>query len=49
MTYLSTLFVSHFLSPFGIEVDDLRACPTDTVPRIFHMVKLQVKKASKEK
>ena len=23
-------------SPFGIEVDDLLACPTDTVPRIFH-------------
>ena len=41
MKYLSTRFVSYFLSPFGAEVDDLLACPTDTVPRIFDMVKLQ--------
>ena len=26
---LTTRFVSLFLSPFGIEVDDLLACPTD--------------------
>ena len=39
--YHSTHFVSYFLSLFGIEVDDPSASPTDTVPRIFHMVKLQ--------
>ena len=33
--YLSTRIVSHFLFHFGIEVDDLLACPTDTVPRTF--------------
>ena len=41
MKYRSTRFVSHFLSPFGIEVHDLLACPTDTVPHIFNMVILQ--------
>ena len=39
--YHSTRFVSYFLSLFGIEVDDPSASPKDTVPRIFHMVKLQ--------
>ena len=38
--YYRSRFVSYFLSLFGVEVDDLLACPTDTVPRIFDMVKL---------
>ena len=41
MKYRSTRLVSHFLSLFGIEVHDLLACPTDTVPHIFNKVILQ--------